>query len=81
MHWLLLQQQAGYSRRQYVPCYSDEAKVKYPRKSSLSAEQQALYLQLMVKYARKHSPFPILQEQKELEQYKVCILYVSHNLL
>ncbi|XP_023703080.1 little elongation complex subunit 2 isoform X2 [Cryptotermes secundus] len=61
----------GYGKGQYVPCYSDETKTKYPKKSSLNAEQQAVYLQLMVKYARKHSPFPSPMEQKELEQYGV----------
>jgi hypothetical protein len=77
----LFQKQNGYGSGRYVPCYSDEAKVKYPKKSSLSAEQQALYLQLMVKYAKKHSPFPSQMEQKELEQYEVCTLCIRVDLL
>lgn len=64
-------QRTGYGKGRYVPCYVDEAKTKYPKKSSLNAEQQALYLQLMVKYAKKHSPFPSPMEQKELEQYEL----------
>jgi hypothetical protein len=61
--------------RQYIPCFSDEAKLNYPKKSSLNAERQALYLQLMIKYAKKCS-FPTQVKEKELQQYEVCVFCV-----
>ena len=62
-------------RRQYIPCFSDEVKLNYPKKSSLNAEQQSLFLQLMIKYAKKY-PFPTPVDEKELQQYKVCVFHV-----
>jgi len=70
----LFQNERGYGGGRYVPCYSDERRIKYPKKSSLSAEQQALYFQLMAKFSKQHLPFSTPMEQKELEQYEVCIL-------
>jgi hypothetical protein len=43
--------------------------------SSLNAERQALYLQLMIKYVKKCS-FPTQVEEKELQQYEVCVFYL-----
>ena len=62
-------------RRQYIPCFSDEVKLNYPKKSSLNAEQQSLFLQLMIKYAKK-GPFPTPVDEKELQQYKVCVFHI-----
>ena len=62
-------------RRQYIPCFSNEVKLNYPKKSSLNAEQQSLFLQLMIKYAKK-CPFPTPVDEKELQQYKVCVFYI-----
>jgi hypothetical protein len=63
--------------RQYIPCFIDESKLNYPKQSSLNAEQQALYLQLMMKYAKKH-PFPTPVDEKELKQYEVCVFVYVH---
>jgi hypothetical protein len=62
-------------RRQYIPCFSDEVKLNYPKKSSLNAEQQSLFLQLMIKYAKK-CPFPTPVDEKELQQYEVCVFHI-----
>ena len=62
-------------RRQYIPCFSDEVKLNYPKQSSLNAEQQSLFLQLMIKYAKK-CPFPTPLDEKELQQYKVCVFHI-----
>jgi hypothetical protein len=37
-----------------------------------------MYLQLMVKFAKKLSPFPTSVEQKELQQYEVCTFYIKY---
>jgi hypothetical protein len=50
-------------------------KLNYPKKSSLNAEQQSLFLQLMIKYAKK-CPFPTPVDEKELQQYKVCVFQI-----
>jgi len=50
-------------------------KLNYPKKSSLNAEQQYLFLQLMIKYAKK-SPFSTAVDEKELQQYKVCVFHI-----
>ena len=61
--------------RQYIPCFSDERKLNYPKQSSLNAEQQLLFLQLMNKYAKK-CPFPTPVDGKELKQYEVCVFHI-----
>jgi len=50
-------------------------KLNYPKKSSLNAEQQSLFLQLMIKYAKK-CPFPTPVDEKALKQYKVCVFQI-----
>jgi hypothetical protein len=50
-------------------------KLNYPKKSSLNAEQQSLFLQLMIKYAKK-GLFPTPVDEKELQQYEVCVFHM-----
>jgi hypothetical protein len=75
---MFVYQEHRYTRGQYIPCFSDEVKLNYPKKSSLNAEQQALYLQLVTKYAKKCS-VPTAVEKKELQQYEVCVLYIMYT--